>query len=595
MLILLILSVTASIFAAGGGQADQGSTQRVQTNVTPRPLTVTPQIGEARFHPQPATYYVTNPAWPHQPPVSNRGGFPIVQQPLSVRIAHPYYSYVTDYYNNDLVLYLQELTNVHVEWDLLPEANTMDRVNLMLASGEQLPDAFHSVGFNTATLITLGEGGLIIPMQQLIEDNAHVFRMMAEEFPGVMAFTTMADGNIYTMGTVGVAVHPNYNAMRFWINQRFLDTLGMQLPRTTEEYYQYLVAVRDRDPNGNGQRDEIPFVGAQAGWHAHWDGFLMNAFIINNTSSYDTGLDARARMFRTETGQMDVSYNKPEWRQGLQYFNRLYSEGLMAPESFTINRAGLIALVENPVSIVGSLPNGGPHEFANTGGDRRTHYRVLPPLRGPNGVQLAWYGGEFAQFGLGSFTITKDSLVPEVLVKWNDYWYTEDIGTRNRYGVVGRDWLQPAPGTVSVTGGQARYEEILRWGSPQNAYLGRSGGSWGRWGSFDRAMSEDPFELEFVLWNAMLEYAPYNFTRNVPGTLPFTVDEARDYTQLNAGIIEYVETSMAQFVTGRLALNDANWNTYLQTIDRLGLAQLLSITQTAFDRTWAYTLGYRTR
>ena len=369
VILFLILLITSSVFAVGSGQTSAAPAQRVITNVTPRPLTVSAQYGDPAQWPQPATYYVNNPAWPNQPPVSNPGGFPIVQQPITVRLAHPYYSYVTDYYDNDQVKYLEELTNVRIDWDLLPEVNTMDRVNLMFASGEGLPDAFHAVGFSTAMLITLGEGGLIMPLQQLIEDNGFNFRMMVDENPGVIAATTMADGNIYTMGTVGVQGHPNFNAMRFWINQRFLDALGMQMPRTTEEYYQYLVAVRDRNPNGLGPSvKEIPFISAIDGWHAHYDGFLMNAFIINNTSA-DSNPLSRRRMFRTEEGMIDVSYNKPEWRQGLQYLNRLYSEGLMAPESFTLNRAGMIALIENQAGpIVGSLPSGGPHEFSNTGG-----------------------------------------------------------------------------------------------------------------------------------------------------------------------------------------------------------------------------------
>ena len=594
--LFLVLAFALPLFAAGGASQQQsaaGSGERVITHVTPRPLTVSPQgSGDPIYHPQPATYYVSNPRWPNQPPVSNRGGFPIVQQPLTVRLAHPYYSYVTDYYDNDQVRYLEALTNVRIEWDLLPEVNTMDRVNLMFASGERLPDAFHAVSFPTAMLITLGEAGLIMPLQDIIADNAHVFRMMVEQNPGVTALTTMSDGNTYTMGTVGLAVHPNYYAMRFWINERFMNTLGISLPRTTEEYYQYLIAVRDRDPNGNGLRDEIPFISAIDGWHAHYDGFLMNSFIINSTSA-DSNPINRRRMFRTETGQIDVSYNKPEFRQGLEYLHRLYAENLMAPETFTLNRAGMIALIENPgVPIVGSLPSGGPHEFANTDGERRTHYTHLPPLRGPNGVQLSWYDGEFAGLGLGTFVLTKDTQVPEVLVKWNDYWYTEDMYTRNRYGIEGRDWYQPDPSEIGFTGEQVMYAEILRWGTPQNAYIGRSAGSWLRHPTFNR-VTDDYYQLENRLWRATMDYMPYRFERNVPGSLPFTVEEARDYTMLNAAIIEYVEQTMAQFVTGRLALNDANWNNYVQTIDRLGLSQLLRVTQSAFDRTWGEILGYR--
>ena len=597
MLFLLVLTVTVSLFATGGAQQGQtqGTVQRVTTQVTPRPLPVSAQFdfGDPSWHPQSATYYWTNPSYPSQPPVSNRGGYPIVQQPVTIRVAHPYYVYVTDYYDNDLVRFMEQLTNVRIEWDLLPETNTMDRVTLMFASGENLPDVFHSVAFTTGDLITLGTAGLIIPVADIVAENSFYYQRLLDEIPVVTPSITMADGNIYSMASYGVNV-ANQLAMRFWINQPFLDVLGMQMPRTTEEYYNYLVGVRDRDVNQNGNlNDEIPFIAGNEGWHAHVDGFLMNSFIYNDTDTnlYSTP-EARRRMIRDNNGRIDVTYNKPEWRQGVDYLRRLYAENLISSESFTTNRAGIVALIENPgAPIVGSLPSGGPHEFANTGGERRGHYRVLPPLRGPNGVQHAWYN-EFLGVNLAMMVITKDAAMPDVLVKWADYMYTPDYQSRNRYGVLGRDWLIPPPGTPAVDGGNAVYEEILRWGTPQNAYIGRASGRTFIQ-SYNRALSPDPFELEAVLWHARGEYFPFRYQQNVPRMLPFTVEEAREFNNLNTVIVEYVEQTMAQWITGRLALNDANWNAYLQQINNLGLAQLLRVTQSAFDRSWAQVLGYR--
>jgi len=334
-------------------------------------------------------------------------------------------------------------------------------------------------------------------------------------------------------------------------------------------------------------------LGSIDSWYSNVDGFLMNAFIINEATTSTAGIDERRRMFITEDGRIDVSYNKPEWREGLAYMNRLHSEGLLATESFTITNSELRALIEREgPPIIGSTPNGGPHNFANTAGDRRTHFEIVPPLRGPRGVQLAMYD-EWLPIRSGRFVITKDSLIPEVAIKWADYCYSPDWHTRNRYGVLGRDWNIPPAGTPGVNGNDALFEELIRWGTPTNALLGSNNIAWPRFVSYNRTISPDPFELEAVLWDARAKYWPYRFPRSVPRILPFTVDEARDYNTLNRTLVEYAEQSMAQFITGQLPLNDANWNNYVQQIDRLGLPQLLRITQTAFDRTWAEALGYR--
>ena len=591
--ILLVLALALPLFAAGGASQGPGTTgtagERVVTQVTPRPLpaAAAPQYddGDRSWHPQPATSYSTNPRYPQQPAISNRGGYPLVQNTVTMRLARTHNLNVTDYYDNDVVRFLEALTNVRIEWDLLPALNPGERVNLMFASGDVLPDAFYGYGFTSADLITFGEAGLLIPLSEIVADNSYYYQRLLDDDPNIIPALTMADGRIYSMGSQEIQL-ANQLAWRFWINQLFLDNLGMATPTTTEEYYRYLVAVRDRDPNRNGRNDEIPLIAGIDGWNPNIDGFLMQSFIANDRGG------SRSRMYRTETGQIEVSYNKPEWRQGLEYLRRLMQENLMTTEIFTLTRAGMMALVEHPDGpMVGSIPMGGPMDFADTAGERRTHFRILAPLRGPNGRQHAAYS-EFAGVGISFFAVTKDSRMPELAVKWADYLYTPDYATRSRYGVLGRDWIIPPPGTVAVDGGQARFEDILRWGDPQNAHLSGGGGR-GFFASYHRAVGPDPFELEAVLWNARQVYYPYRWQMNVPGQLPFTVDEAREFNNLNTQLRDHVEQSMAQFISGVLPLNDANWNAYLQTIDRLGVAQLLRITQAAFDRSWAYTLGYR--
>jgi putative aldouronate transport system substrate-binding protein len=394
---------------------------------------------------------------------------------------------------------------------------------------------------------------------------------------------TSADGNIYALSDRASQTANQVN-MRLWIFQPFLDTLGMEMPTTTEEFYQYLVGVRDRNPNGNGRRDEIPLVGSTTGWQMRIDGFLMNAFTFN---------DHRHRFVRGPDGRISTTVITPEWRQGLEYMRRLNAEGLLASESFTLTQAQARALVEvTGDPIVGSITAGGHHNFTDPNGIRYTQYRVANPLRGPNGVQQAFFD-EFAMYRPGRFAITRDSQIPEIALKWVDYHFSADFFTRNRYGVLGRDWHIPPPGTASVSGGQARYEEVLRWGTPQNAHWANVAAHWDRFASYDRAVSPDPYELEIVLWNARVQYWPFRFMHSVPPDLPFTMDEARIFNSLSTSITDYVNQSMAQFVVGNVALNDQNWSAYVQNIERLGLGQLLQVTQSAFDRSWAEALGYR--
>ncbi len=68
--------------------------------------------------------------------------------------------------------------------------------------------------------------------------------------------STSADGNIYSMTQYEPQAW-NMTPYRLYINQTWLDKLGLNVPTTTDEYKEVLKAFATQDPNGNGQADEI--------------------------------------------------------------------------------------------------------------------------------------------------------------------------------------------------------------------------------------------------------------------------------------------------------------------------------------------------
>ena len=584
-IVFLALLAFAVLIACGGGQQQRGVTERTVVNVTPRPLTVTPQFGEQEWWPEPATSYSTNPRYPFQPAISNTNGFPITQEITPMRIAAVGTEERTDY---DLTLYLEELTNIRLVWDMIPTGTAgAERLSLMFAAGgDDLPDIIYgTTHLSTTFQITAGSAGLLIPLQDLIQDHGHNFLKLIEYDPTVWPAMVSADGNIYALVDRANQTANMVNR-RFWIFDPFLTALNMPMPTTTEEYYQYLVGVRDRDPANRGpagRNDYIPLIGMTNGWHGRVETFLMLAFVYNDDGN---------RLVRSSDGTISSTVTTPEWRQGLEYLRRLNAEGLLATDSFTITSAEVRAIVESPgPATVGSFPGGSIMNAADLGGTRRTEFRHVPPLRGPNGVQMAYFD-EFASLRYGRFAITSGSQIPEIAMKWVDYHYTPDFFTRNRYGVLPRDWFIPPAGTQAISGGPAMYQEILLWGEPNTIRWGDAAVQWDRFASYQRAFS-DPYELEYVLWNARQAYWPYRFMNSVPNNLPFTVDEGRTFNDIATQISQYVDQSLAQFVTGRTVLNDANWTAYVRNVENLGLAQMLQVAQSAFNRSWAEALRNR--
>jgi putative aldouronate transport system substrate-binding protein len=61
------------------------------------------------------------------------------------------------------------------------------------------------------------------------------------------------------------------------------------------------------------------------------------------------------------------------------------------------------------------------------------------------------------------------------------------------------------------------------------------------------------------------------------------LDKAREHGELRATINEYVEESLARFVTGDLSLDD-EWDAYLAELDKMGLETYLEIVQDAYKK-----------
>lgn len=516
---------------------------------------------------------------------------PFVTEPTKIVIATPTYSGVLDWDTNEQTLEIEAATGLEIEWMLLPETDYAEKINIMFSSGADMPDAFWACeqAFTSAMLATLGAQGLIVPLDDLIEEYGYNVQQQFEQSPQLQPLLTSADGSIYFLPKYS----PNragYYQQRFWINTKFMEALGIEkMPETTEEYYEYLKAVKEGDPNGNGKADEIPLAaaGGDSSWMQQLDGFLMMPFIYTDAGNGSNVPSAKRRMYMTEDAQIEYAPVQEGWREGLRFLNRLYDEDLISTEVFTLTGDQLKTLVENETELVGSLPSGGVNAFANMNGERRKDYAALPPLEGPDGTRQSYYD-PYSGLAFGYFVIPSQSENKELVMKLADYLFTQEAFIRGRYGVEGRDWQKPAEGTLAWDGTEALLEVIgnLNWGDQQNVYLMCRHAYVGI-PSHSTMDTGDPYHLERVLWDAKEAYDDYENSRHVP-PLTLTEDESREAAEILNTLHQYVELSLAEFVTGARSL-DNDWDAYVKECEKIGYQRLMEINQAAFDRQWADT------
>jgi len=367
--------------------------------------------------------------------------------------------FIQDMATNDFTLWMEEQTNVHVTWQSIPQQGAEEKLAVIMAS-EDLPDVLFSCPITNAMLAKYGvEEQIFMPLDDLIASAVNL-QKAASKSPGGLDVLRQIDGKLYSLPTFDTCQHCE-QATKVWLYDPFVQKLGIEYPKTTEEFYQFLKKVQATDLNDNGKNDEVPFAGAASGWHNRVEEFLMNSFLY-----YDYG----ANGFFLKDGKIDSSLDKEEYREGLRFIKKLYDEKLIYEASLTQDSPTLVKLTEGSEDPVLAAATGGwVGMFANFGEERAKGFHTLAPLTGPNGFvttpnypSLPWQG---------AFVLSSNCRNPEAAIKYADLLYSKDATLWTRAGGAKDNFYRDAEdGEKDFYGNQAVWAPLKAWNDtePQN-------------------------------------------------------------------------------------------------------------------------------
>ncbi len=516
------------------------------------------------------------------PNLTAPGAFPIVEKLEEISMYTPKISWITDWDNNVATKWLEKKTNIKLKFTLGPEAadEGKQKLNLMLASGSELPDVFLKSGLSTDQIATYGEQGLFLPLNDYIKKDGVNIKKLTEKYPNLLKQITAPDGNIYALPMVSECMHCMY-AQRFWINKKWLTATNMKMPETPDELYNVLKAFqKGTDLNGNKKQDEIPLISTTNGWNGDLTGFLMNPFVASTGKGYG--------WLYMDNNKIKASYMQDGWRDGLKYLKKLYDEKLLDQEAFSLKVDQAKVLIGGPDgNRVGAFADGALSSLIqiDTPG-ARDEFVVVPPLKGSNGKRITpWY----EPFGAPSYVITKSADNPGAAFRLGDALavdYSHDLEWRNFfYGQEGATWVKPEKGVKGLNGEQALWKQTFQWGSPTNQFWASVGILYAA--ADDKgtlAVSNDgSFNQEQILWNAAVnDYKQYGASI-IPPPIFYKKDEAEAIAEPKTQLTNYVEKSIMEFITGKKDI-DKDWDAYKKDIEKLGYDKYLSTMQKAYDR-----------
>ena len=165
--------------------------------------------------------------------------FPLEEDDISLKFITESSPMAPEDPNDKLILQrLEEASGVHIEWKNFTGESFAEQRNLAVASGD-LPDAIMNTGYSDYELLDLAADEAIIPVEDLIDQYMPNLQAVLEEAPEYRAMMTAPDGHIYAfpwieeLGSGKESIH-SLDATG-WINVKWLDELGLEMPSRTGE------------------------------------------------------------------------------------------------------------------------------------------------------------------------------------------------------------------------------------------------------------------------------------------------------------------------------------------------------------------------
>lgn len=209
--------------------------------------------------------------------------------------------------------------NPYVEWN--GGTDYLNALNARIAARET-PNVFLPFNGNESEL---ARNGAIADLTDLLPEHApKLWELIPEEIWDIVkANDPTGQDRIYWVPSVNF-----YEKTTGLIRQDWLDNLGLEMPKTQEEYVNVLKEFKENDPNGNGLADEMPTGGRE---NARWMDHLFNMYGIAMVEGFPD--------WDIYDGELTYSAVTPNMKDALAFISELYQNDLMDQETFLNDKA----------------------------------------------------------------------------------------------------------------------------------------------------------------------------------------------------------------------------------------------------------------
>ena len=480
--------------------------------------------------------------------------------------------------NRTIFKRLEEETNVHVDWNAIQSDQWADKISLEMANVNTLPDFVFTASFNDSDLLKYADQGVIINLEEYIDNYMPNLRAVFDKYPEYRAMCTDVNGHIWALpwieqlGSEKTAIQTIDN-MSF-INKKWLDFLGLEVPETTDDLEKVLIAFRD---HASELQKEFGIEGSIIPMSCIVnDGGQDPAIIINGFGEGIGDPDKGRHIAVNDDQKVVCSATQEGYKKGITWLHKLYEENLIDPEAFTQEWSTYVS--KGKSGRYGVCFSWDVANIANL-----EDWVPLPALTADVRNITPQNGSYTSGFDRGRCVVTAAAKEPALVCAWLDKMYDLFQSPQNNWGTYGENddfdifelgenengekMLKHAPlGDASPV--EVREAECV--GGPL-AVLDEY------YGKYVTCPDDAQYRLDWI----KDIYTPDMHTKYIYPNVFMTREDNEEISNIQADVVKSINAHKSDWIMN--GFTDADWDAYLSELEGYKLDKMLEIYQKYYD------------
>lgn len=455
-------------------------------------------------------------------------------------------------------------TGIHITYIHPASGQVAEAFNLLL-SEKVLPDIIENnwLDYSGGPQKAIKDG-IIIPLNDVIEQYCPNLKAYLEANPEIDAMVKTDDGTYYCFPFIrgGDALLTSTGLV---LREDWLEELNLEVPETIEEWEVVLTAFKEE------KNAVVPFTFQ----------YSLEDFANNNPWEYAYGVTGN--FYLDDSGKIVYGAVQDGYKEYLQLMNKWMEQGLIDVDLLTLTGEQVAEKITNGTAGASfGYCGSGMGNWINTGKAKDENYNLVaapyPTLN--KGMKPEMGQRDNNYIGIGSAAISTSCKNIELAAKLLDYAYSEEGHRLYNFGEEGTSY--------ELINDEPNYT-VLLLKNPDGISVTHAMGGYIRAnynGPFvqDETYVEQYYTLDNQM-NAVKIWADTNMEKHIIPPITPTAEESWEQSQIMYDINTYRDEYTIKFIFGMIDFSE--WDTYVETIYKMGLDKVLEIQNNALVRYYA--------